>query len=100
VQWLLPVGGGWSWEVSQGLHYIGAHFLKLHFSDPVQVASIHDWLTPRNEPGPVLCGIHQILPVFHPRLLTCGQAPTPAHTEKGEAWRWTEDEQKAFKELK
>jgi len=49
VQWLLPVGGGWSWEVSQGLHYIGAHFLKLHFSDPVQVASIHDWLTPMNQ---------------------------------------------------
>ena len=48
--------------------------------DPVKVAIVHDWLTPRKVTKvQSFMGFINFYRCFHPRLLTCGQVPTPAH---------------------
>jgi len=68
--------------------------------DPVKVASVCDWLTSKNMTEvQSLIGFVNFYWCF---IQDFSHAAKPLHqlTKKGEAWRWTKDEQKAFKELK
>src|SRR5467141_1399450 len=81
--------------------YLGLILSEGHIEmDPVKVASVHDWLTLRNvtEVQSFIGFIN-----FYRRFIQdFSHMAKPLHqlTKKGEAWKWAEDEQKAFKELK
>ena len=58
------------------VEYLGLILLEDQVEmDPIKIASICDW-------SPVICWICQLLLAINPRLLTCGQAPAPAHQER------------------
>jgi len=64
------------------------------------VASVHDWLTPRNVTEvQSFVGFVNFYQCFIQDFLHVAK-PLHLLTKKGEKWRWTEDEQKAFEELK
>src|SRR5467141_4042313 len=68
--------------------------------DPVKVASVRDWPTPRN-----VTEVQSFVGFvnFYRRLIQdFSHVAKPLHqlTKKGEAWKWTGDERKAFEELK
>jgi len=68
--------------------------------DPIKVAGIHDWPTLRNVTEVQLfMGFNNFYQCFTQYFL---HMVKPLHllTKKGEAWKWTKDEQKAFEELK
>src|SRR5467141_2215767 len=68
--------------------------------DPVKVAGVRDWPTPRN-----ITEVQSFVGFvnFYRRFIQdFSHLAKPLHqlTKKGEAWKWTEDEWKAFEELK
>src|SRR5882724_13239814 len=68
--------------------------------DPVKVAGIHDWLTPRN-----ITKVQSFIRFvnFYWRFIQDFlHIAKPLHqlTKKGEVWKWAKDEWKAFEELK
>src|SRR5467141_2360613 len=68
--------------------------------DPVKVASVRDWPTPRN-----VTEVQSFVGFvnFYRRLIQdFSHVAKPLHqlTKKGVAWKWTKDEKKAFEELK
>src|SRR5882672_7092019 len=68
--------------------------------DPVKVAGICDWLTPRNvTEGQSLVGFVNFYRQF---IQDLSHVAKPLHqlTKKGETWKWAEDEWKAFEEPK
>src|SRR5882672_10694967 len=68
--------------------------------DPVKVASIQDWLTPRNvtevQSFVGFVNFYQQLIQYFSHMAK----PLQQLTKKGVVWKWAEDKQKAFKELK
>ena len=68
--------------------------------DPVKVASVCDWLTPRNVTEvQSFMGFVNFYQCF---IQDFSHVAKLLHllTKTGEVWRWTEDKQKAFTELK
>ena len=83
------------------IEYISLILLESHIEmDPIKVAGVHDWPTLRNMTevqsfvGFVDFYQHFIQDFSHVAN------PLDLLTKKGEVWKWTEDEQKAFEELK
>src|SRR5882672_7363276 len=83
------------------VEYLGLILSEGHVEmDPVKVAGIRDWLTPRNVTEVQLfIGFINFYQWF---IQEFSHIAKPLHqlTKKGEAWKWTEDERKAFEELK
>src|SRR5882724_4563692 len=68
--------------------------------DPVKVAGVRDWLTPRNVTKvQSFIGFVNFYWQFIQDFLHVAK-PLHQLTKKGEMWRWARDEQKAFEELK
>src|SRR5467141_3415344 len=68
--------------------------------DPVKVASVRDWPTPRNVTE--VQSFVGFVKFYRWFIQDFSHVAKPLHqlTKKGEAWKWTEDERKAFEELK
>src|SRR5882672_10213409 len=68
--------------------------------DPVKVAGVQDWLTPRNVTEVQL--FVGFVNFYWRFIQDFSHMAKPLHqlTKKGEAWKWAEDKQKAFEELK
>src|SRR5882672_10339140 len=83
------------------VEYLGLILLEGRVEmDPVKVAGIRDWPTPRN-----VTEVQSFIGFvnFYQRFIQdFSHVAKPLHqlTKKGEAWKWAEDEQRAFKELK
>ena len=68
--------------------------------DPIKVGGIHDWLTLTSVTEvQSFIGLVNFYWWFIQGFLHVAK-PLHQLTKKGEAWRWTKDEQEAFKELK
>src|SRR5882724_9682954 len=68
--------------------------------DPVKVAGIRDWPTPRNVTE--VQSFIGFVNFYWQFIQDFSHIAKPLHqlTKKGEAWRWARDERKAFEELK
>src|SRR5882672_2187732 len=68
--------------------------------DPVKVASIQDWLTPRNITE--VQSFIWFINFYQQFIQDFSHVAKPLHqlTKKGEAWKWAKYEWKAFEELK
>src|SRR5882672_4269433 len=68
--------------------------------DPVKVAGVQDWLTPRNVTEVQL--FVGFVNFYWQFIQDFSHVAKPLHqlTKKGEAWKWATDELKAFEELK
>src|SRR5882724_5099693 len=68
--------------------------------DPIKVAGVHDRSTPRNVTE--VKSFMGFINFYWHFIQDFRHMSKPLHllTKKGGVWRWTEDKQKAFKELK
>src|SRR5467141_1985807 len=68
--------------------------------DPVKVAGVRDWLTPRNVTE--VQSFVRFVNFYRQFIQDFSHVAKPLHqlTKKGEAWKWAEDEWNAFEELK
>src|SRR5882672_7622514 len=83
------------------VEYLGIILLEGHVEmDPLKVAGIHDWLTPRNVTK--VQSFIGFINFYWQFIQDFSHIAKPLHqlTKKGEAWKWAEDEWKAFEELK
>src|SRR5882672_10722492 len=83
------------------VEYLGLILSEGHVEmDPVKVAGIRDWPTPRNVTEvQSFVGFVNFYQWF---IQDFSHVAKPLHqlTKKGEAWKWTKDKRKAFEELK
>src|SRR5882724_3809290 len=83
------------------VEYLGLILSEGHVEmDPVKVAGIRDWLTPRNVTE--VQSFIRFVNFYQRFIQDFSHVAKPLHqlTKKGEVWRWAGDKQKAFEELK
>src|SRR5882672_6796023 len=83
------------------VEYLGLILLEGRVEmDPVKVAGVRDWPTPRNVTK--VQSFIGFVNFYWWFIQDFSHVANPLHqlTKKGEVWRWTEDEQKAFEEPK
>src|SRR5882672_11248578 len=83
------------------VEYLGLILLEGHVEmDPVIVAGIQDWLTPRNVTKVQL--FVGFVNFYRRFIQDFSHVAKPLHqlTKKGEAWKWAEEEWNSFEELK
>jgi len=82
------------------VEYLGLILLEGHVEmDPVKVAGIRDWLTPRNVTEVQL--FVGFINFYRRSIQDFSHIAKPLHqlTKKGEVWKWAGDKRRAFEEL-